>query len=225
MSGLIDTTEMYLRTIAELVEQDIAPMRARIAERLEQTTPTVSQTVARMERDGLLTLSDARTIELTDEGRASAVRVLRRHRLAECMLLDLGLPLERVHDEACRWEHVMSDEVERLLLERLDHPRESPYGCPIPWLDELGAQPARPFLEGVVPLADAVAEGRCEVTVTRLSEDAQRFADDLALLLRAGVRPGATLRLAPGDPLVAVTTEAGSIAISQALAEAVFVQR
>ena len=54
MSGLIDTTEMYLRTILELEEEGVVPMRARIAERLDHSGPTVSQTVARMERDGLV---------------------------------------------------------------------------------------------------------------------------------------------------------------------------
>ena len=69
MSGLIDTTEMYLRTILELEEEGVVPMRARIAERLDQSGPTVSQTVARMERDGLVSVATDRHLELTDEGR------------------------------------------------------------------------------------------------------------------------------------------------------------
>lgn len=69
MSGLIDTTEMYLRTILELEEEGVVPMRARIAERLDQSGPTVSQTVARMERDGLVSVASDRHLELTDEGR------------------------------------------------------------------------------------------------------------------------------------------------------------
>ena len=68
VSDLIDTTEMYLRTIYELDEEGIVPLRARIAERLHQSGPTVSQTVARMERDGLLTVEGDRHLELTDEG-------------------------------------------------------------------------------------------------------------------------------------------------------------
>ena len=71
VSDLIDTTEMYLRTIYELVEEGIVPLRARIAERLHQSGPTVSQTVARMERDGLLTVEGDRHLELTDEGSRS----------------------------------------------------------------------------------------------------------------------------------------------------------
>ena len=123
MSDLIDTTEMYLRTIFELEEEGVVPMRARIAERLAQSGPTVSQTVARMERDGLVTVEGDRHLELTAKGRAHAIRVMRKHRLAECLLVEvIGLDWENVHAEACRWEHVMSDAVERRLLELLDHP-------------------------------------------------------------------------------------------------------
>src|ERR1700753_3940388 len=80
--GLIDTTEMYLRTIFELEEEDIPPLRARIAERLSQSGPTVSQTVARMERDGLVRVEGDRHLSLTDAGRELAVGVMRKHRLA-----------------------------------------------------------------------------------------------------------------------------------------------
>ena len=114
MSDLIDTTEMYLRTIYELEEEGIVPLRARIAERLHQSGPTVSQTVARMERDNLVHVQGDRHLEPTDEGRARATRVMRKHRLAERLLIDvIGLDWELVHDEACRWEHVISEDVER----------------------------------------------------------------------------------------------------------------
>ena len=83
VNDLIDTTEMYLRTIFELEEEGIVPLRARIAERLNQSGPTVSQTVARMQRDGLLVVSDDRHLELTDLGRDRAIAVMRKHRLAE----------------------------------------------------------------------------------------------------------------------------------------------
>ena len=149
VSDLIDTTEMYLRTIYELVEEGIVPLRARIAERLHQSGPTVSQTVARMERDGLLTVEGDRHLELTDEGLRLATRVMRKHRLAERLLTDvIGLDWELVHAEACRWEHVMSETVERRLLELLDHPTESPYGNPIPGLDELGETERRRGVHG-----------------------------------------------------------------------------
>ena len=74
MNDLVDTTEMYLRTIYDLEEEGVTPLRARIAERLEQSGPTVSQTVSRMERDGLLHVAGDRHLELTDKGRALADR-------------------------------------------------------------------------------------------------------------------------------------------------------
>lgn len=144
MTDLIDTTEMYLRTILELEEENIIPLRARISERLSHSGPTVSQTVGRMERDGLVVVSGDRHLELTSDGRRKAIHVMRKHRLAERLLHDvIKLDWEFVHEEACRWEHVMSEQVERRLLEMLDHLTESPYGNPIPGLDELGDSPPR----------------------------------------------------------------------------------
>src|SRR4051795_5285879 len=135
---LVDTTEMYLRTILELEEEGVPPLRARIAERLHQSGPTVSQTVARMERDGLLTVEGDRHLVLTEHGRSSAVAVMRKHRLAELLLVNvIGMPYEEAHDEACRWEHVMSDSVEKKVYELLNKPTRSPYGNPIPGLDVL----------------------------------------------------------------------------------------
>ncbi len=154
MRDLVDTTEMYLRTIYELEEEGITPLRARIVERLEQSGPTVSQTVARMERDELLKVLPDRSLQLTEEGRQRATSVMRKHRLAERLLTDvLKLDIHKVHDEACRWEHVMSDEVERRVLAVLDHPTHSPFGNPIPGIEELGvdAEPA-PEAEGIRPI-------------------------------------------------------------------------
>jgi DtxR family Mn-dependent transcriptional regulator len=160
VSDLIDTTEMYLKTVYELEEERVVPLRARIAERLGHSGPTVSQTVARMERDGLLLLSGTRQIELTDAGRRRATEVMRKHRLAERLLTDVvGLEWAYVHDEACRWEHVMSERVERRLLELLDHPHVDPYGNPIPGLDALtGGEEVMAPREEVRSLADVAAE-------------------------------------------------------------------
>ena len=130
---------MYLRTVFELEEEGIVPLRARIAERLSQSGPTVSQTVARMERDGLVRVEGDRQLALTEDGRDQAMRVMRKHRLAECLLVSvIGLPWEEVHIEACRWEHVISDNVERRLVELLGYPVRCPHGNVIPGLAELG---------------------------------------------------------------------------------------
>ena len=197
MSDLIDTTEMYLRTIFELQEEGVTPLRARIAERLGQSGPTVSQTVARMERDGLVTVAGDRHLELTSLGLEAAIRVMRKHRLAECLLVDLiGLPLEEVHTEACRWEHVISESVEVRLLEVLGHPVTSPFGNPIPGLDRLvpgGAASPLPSSTEMM-LADVVTDQARTVVVRRIGEAAHAEADVVIALRRAGVQPGASVR-------------------------------
>ncbi|MER5204929.1 metal-dependent transcriptional regulator [Streptomyces sp. NPDC002825] len=216
MSGLIDTTEMYLRTILELEEEGVVPMRARIAERLDQSGPTVSQTVARMERDGLVAVASDRHLELTEEGRRLATRVMRKHRLAECLLVDvIGLEWEQVHAEACRWEHVMSEAVERRVLELLRHPTESPYGNPIPGLEELGEKAeAEAFLDdSMVSLADLDASGGKTVIVRRIGEPIQTDAQLMYTLRRAGVQPGSVVSVSesPGGVLVGSSGEAAEL--------------
>ncbi|WP_295821799.1 metal-dependent transcriptional regulator [uncultured Microbacterium sp.] len=194
MTDLIDTTEMYLRTILELEEEKIVPLRARISERLGHSGPTVSQTVGRMERDGLVVVSEDRRLELTDDGRQKAVDVMRKHRLAERLLSDvIGLDWAYVHDEACRWEHVMSEQVERRLVELLGHPTESPYGNPIPGLDQLGDASSVTFDDGVVGLVRRLTDagGPISGTVRRLAEPAQVDPELLQQLKAAGVLPGA----------------------------------
>ena len=213
MSDLIDTTEMYLRTIYELAEEGIVPLRARIAERLGHSGPTVSQTVARMERDGLVVVSGDRHLELTPDGHAKAMRVMRKHRLAERLLTDvIGLEWEYVHDEACRWEHVMSDRVEKRLLDLLDRPTHSPYGNPIPGLGELGDErPEQGFLEGVVSLSvvsGLLSDGESRTAqVARLGEPLQTDVVLLARLAAAGVVPGGTVVLTATGQDVAVTAD------------------
>ncbi|MFE7844242.1 metal-dependent transcriptional regulator [Microbacterium sp. NPDC057407] len=195
MTDLIDTTEMYLRTILELEEENIVPLRARISERLGHSGPTVSQTIGRMERDGLVVVTEDRSLQLTDDGRQKAVDVMRKHRLAERLLSDvIGLDWAYVHEEACRWEHVMSEQVERRLVELLGHPTESPYGNPIPGLDQLGDVPATQFEQGVVGLVRRLNEAGEPIsgTVRRLAEPAQVDPELLQQLKGAGVVPGAT---------------------------------
>ena len=210
MTDLVDTTEMYLRTILDLEEEAIVPLRARISERLGHSGPTVSQTIARMERDGLVRVEGDRHLQLTDLGRSRAMHVMRKHRLAERLLADvIGLDWAYVHDEACRWEHVMSEQVERRLLELLGHPTESPYGNPIPGLEELGGQPAAPFLEGVVNVVDLVSERSAPVTATirRLAEPVQFEPELLSQLQAAGAVPGARASFSPLDSYVLVEVE------------------
>ena len=230
MTDLIDTTEMYLRTILDLEEENIVPLRARISERLGHSGPTVSQTVARMERDGLVVVSGDRHLELTPEGRSKAVHVMRKHRLAERLLADvIGLDWEYVHDEACRWEHVMSEQVERRLIELLGRPRESPYGNPIPGLEELGLPAADPFMAGVVRVLDAVSASGARVrgVVRRLGEPVQFDPELLGQLKQAGVMPGAMAVFSNSGPFVFVEVEGvdGGLELPSEVAGHIFIAK
>jgi DtxR family Mn-dependent transcriptional regulator len=225
VSDLIDTTEMYLRTIYELVEEGIVPLRARIAERLHQSGPTVSQTVARMERDGLVTVEGDRHLELTEQGMDLATRVMRKHRLAERLLVDvIGLDWELVHAEACRWEHVMSESVERRLLELLDHPTESPYGNPIPGLAELGQDShGEEFMAGVSALSEVAGPERKRVLVRRISEEMQKDEDLMGVLRRIGAQPGEAVAVVATDEGVMLGSGGETAEIIAEAADHIFV--
>ncbi|WP_353510257.1 iron dependent repressor, metal binding and dimerization domain protein [Intrasporangium sp.] len=224
MTDLIDTTEMYLRTIFELEEEGIVPLRARIAERLGHSGPTVSQTVARMERDGLVSVSGDRHLELSDEGRLLATRVMRKHRLAERLLVDvIGLEWEYAHDEACRWEHVMSEKVERKILRLIKDGRESPYGNPIPGLEELGLDVSGEFLTGLVALSEAAGAAPVTVTIRRIGEPVQVEPDALALLTSAGLMPGQRVSVTREDGRVMVSPEGSDQSAGVALPDDVAV--
>jgi DtxR family transcriptional regulator, Mn-dependent transcriptional regulator len=198
--------------VFELEEEGIVPLRARIAERLSQSGPTVSQTVARMERDGLVRVEGDRQLALTESGRNQAVRVMRKHRLAECLLVSvIGLPWEEVHIEACRWEHVISDNVERRLVELLDYPVRCPHGNVIPGLAELGVPDdatkradAATNEPDIAMTAVAVLRGE-QVMVSRISEQVQSDADLMLRLKNIGIQPGREVTLAASDHGVRVT--------------------
>ena len=210
MSELIDTTEMYLKTVYELEEDGVPPLRARIVERLDHSGPTVSQTVARMERDGLIKVADDRSLQLTEEGRRRATEVIRKHRLAERLLLDvIGMDRRLVHEEACRWEHVMSEQVEERLAIILDDVSADPFGNPIP---PQTAEHPRPSADEVS--VDRIA-GRETATavVSRIGEPIQADTGLIAALEDAAIAAGAQVELrisaggvrlvgASGDPVV-----------------------
>src|SRR3954471_17792287 len=225
-SDLIDTTEMYLRTVYELEEEGVTPLRARIAERLGQSGPTVSQTVARMERDGLLHVADDRHLELTDAGRHEAIGVMRKHRLAERLLADvIGLDWEDLHIEACRWEHVMSEKVERRILALLDKPLVCPHGNPIPGLDQLGLPFATDQSGPLLSLSEAVAEAPSEVVISRISEQLQPDAGLMHRLDEAGMRPGHRVHVTGGPQGVEVWPEGGEhVNFDRVVADHVFVR-
>lgn len=230
MNDLVDTTEMYLRTIYDLEEEGVVPLRARIAERLEQSGPTVSQTVARMERDGLVRVAGDRHLELTEKGRNLAVSVMRKHRLAERLLVDvIGLPWEEVHAEACRWEHVMSEDVERRLVQVLDNPTVSPFGNPIPGLKHLGLDDSRAetMRSDLVRLTELPMGSSVAVVVRQLTEHVQGDAGLIGRLKEAGVVPSARVLVetgADGDVTIIVGGHE-NVELPHEMAQAVMVEK
>ncbi len=229
MSDLIDTTEMYLRTVFELEEEGVVPMRARIAERLGHSGPTVSQTVARMERDGLLQLDDGRRITLSSDGWQKATHVMRKHRLAERLLIDvIGLDWEYAHEEACRWEHVMSEQVEVRLLTLLDHPHHDPYGNPIPGLAELGETSPVPADPPLDQLMTVVGDTEQQVVLRRIGEPLQVDVELLGRFSEAGIRPGARVRVRrTGSDVVTLRAEGSDLVldVDDSVARHLFIDR
>ena len=225
---LIDTAEMYLRTIYELLEEGIVPMRARIAERLEQSNPTVSQTVARLERDGLLTVAaDDRHLELTEQGYDMAVAVMRKHRLAERLLTDvLGLDLADVHEEACRWEHVISDTVERRLLQMLQGPWVSPFGNPIPGIDALTGELADAAAPAAgVTIRSLAASGVRTARVVRIAEFVQHDEQACSSVIGLGLLPGREIGLALDGDSVVVSVDGAQSTLAPLAASGVWAER
>src|SRR6478672_3357704 len=133
MAEMHDTTEEYLESILAIEEEGVVPMRARLVERLGLSAAAVSETVGRLSDHGYVELHGDRSLHLTDKGRRLATTVVRRHRLAERLLVDvIGLEWEKVHREADRWEHAISADVEAKLVLLLGDPATCPHGNPIP---------------------------------------------------------------------------------------------
>jgi DtxR family Mn-dependent transcriptional regulator len=138
----------------------------------------------------------------------------------------IGLDWAFVHEEACRWEHVMSEQVELRILELLGSPTESPYGNPIPGLEHLGGSAADAFLDGVISLTHAAAAGVRSGTIRRLAEPVQVDPDLLHQLHEAGVLPGAEARIRPepnGYVSVEIVGHAEGIDLPAEIAQHIYV--
>jgi DtxR family Mn-dependent transcriptional regulator len=172
--------EEYCEAIWELKEDDVDVIQARVAERLMVSRPAVSEMIKRMQAEGFVAL-EGTTINLTSKGVELAEQVVRRHRLAERLLTDiLGLPWADAHLEAGKWEHVISEPVERAINRVLDNPTTCPHGNPIP-----GSSYAPP---------ETVALSRLAVgapfTVSRIPEELEFTPGLLEFLEDAAVQPG-----------------------------------
>jgi DtxR family Mn-dependent transcriptional regulator len=207
-----DTTEEYLETIFEIEEEGIVPIRARLVERLRLSAPAVSDTVNRLVEQGNVELLDNKRLRLTPKGRAIARSIVRRHRLAERLLVDvIGLEWEKAHREADRWEHAISAEVEEKLVALLGDPATCPHGNPIP-----GS--ARTVDRSGSMLLSEAGEG--SVVVSRISERLEMDDDALTLIAEAHLIPGSEAMVVGRDALgnVSVKTEAGDQVVPAAVA-------
>jgi DtxR family Mn-dependent transcriptional regulator len=211
-----DTTEEYLETILELEEEGTRPLRARLVERLGVSAPAVSETVNRLSQAGYTELQEDHTIRLTPKGRRLATTVVRRHRLAERLLVDvIGLEWEKVHREADRWEHAISADVEEKLVELLGDPATCPHGNPIPGSKHKGnSTPTRPLSRAVPG----------PVTVQRVNERLETDDDGIGLLATARMTPGhAATVVAIADDGVVVDTETGRHTVPSRVADNLYV--
>jgi DtxR family Mn-dependent transcriptional regulator len=218
MDGHHPAVEQYLETVLELEEAGIVPMRARIVERLGVSAPAVSETVKRLEREGYLTLDADRVLHLTDTGRAYATSMLRKHRLAEVLLVEvLKVPWPQVHEEACRLEHAISDSLEQHLVALLDDPGTCPHGSPIPGSRNAPAEaPALHKLSSVAP------GGSC--VVRRIDEHLQTLVPRMQELEAAGLMPGAALLVSEsGDGQVQVQVSGRTVELDTSVAAEVYV--
>jgi DtxR family Mn-dependent transcriptional regulator len=216
MAEMHDTTEEYLETILSIEEEGIVPMRARLVERLGLSAAAVSETVSRLEEQGWVTLGGDRSLQLTEKGRGLATTVIRRHRLAERLLVDvIGLEWEKVHAEAARWEHAISSDVEEKLVLLLGDPATCPHGNPIPGTKR------KARTEPTISLGQAEAG---PVTVTRVSERLELSDDALQMIANARLIPGANATvLGRDDDGVRVKTTTGEHVVPDAVAGQLFV--
>ena len=218
MAEMHDATEEYLESILEIEEEGVTPIRARLVERLGLSAAAVSEQVGRLVEQGYAELLDDRSVRLTEKGRALATSIVRRHRLAERLLVDvIGLEWEKAHREADRWEHAISADVEAKLVELLGDPATCPHGNPIP--GSRSRQDAAP----TVALSQA-APGR--VRVTRISEKIELDDDALAFLADASLIPGSTAAVVRVDADgVVVESDAGERVVPTDVARMTFVAR
>ena len=213
--GFHPPLEEYLEAIHELGEEGIIVIQARLAERLGHSAPAVSEMIRRLREEGYVEVK-GRSLVLTARGRSKAESVVRKHRLAERLLTDIiGLPWDKAHLEAGRWEHVISDEVEALLVKRLGNPTTCPHGNPIPGS---GAKAPETVVLADSGLGDHVRLER----VTELVELDQSL---LAYLSTHGFVPGVEATVSSRAPDGTLTLDLGgaTIALGPSLAQQLFV--
>ncbi len=208
----------YLEALYEIEEEGFPMVQAEIARWMGVSRPSVSEHVKRLIGDGLLT-ADGRTLAFTDDGRRVAIALVRRHRLAEHLLIDvIGLPWHQAHQEAEVWERVISAQVEERLVEILGDPGACPHGNPIPGSSH------EVDVTSLVALKDV--ESGTTVTLRRLTEDLELELDVMRFLEESGLMPGASVAVdgVGPDGSMSLTVQARTVALGAELADNLWVE-
>lgn len=201
--GFHPPVEEYLEAMYELEEAGVPVIRARLAERLGHAAPSVTEMVRRLVEAGYV-VAAGRKLSMTDAGRSRAESVVRKHRLAERLLTDvIGLEWHKIHREAGRWEHVISDDVEARLIEILDNPGTCPHGNPIPGGPK--------DLRQLTPLNEVHVGST--VRLERVSETIEMEYDSLAYLDEHGFRPGSEAKVKKVGPDGSVVLDVGGATV------------
>lgn len=207
--------EEYLESIYKLQSRGTRVIGARLAEDLGVSAPTVTEMLRRLRQEGFVVLGGDKEVVLTQKGRDAAEVLIRRHRLSERLLTDiLGMPWSQAHDEACKFEHVISPEVEARLARTLDYPTTCPHGNPIPGMDGEA--------ERLTRLSD-LAQGTRGVVRCVEAEDEQL----LAYVEGLGLLPGREVEVvgfAPMDGPVEVRVEGRSVFVALAATERLLIK-
>ena len=206
--------EEYLESIYKIEARGIRVIGARLAEDLGVSPPTVTEMLRRLRLEGFVIVSPQKEVRLTASGRETAEVLIRRHRLSERLLTDiLGMPWSQAHEEACKFEHVISPQVEARLARALDYPSTCPHGNPIPGSPGKGELLVR---LSATPIG-ARAVLRC---VEAEDEELLSYVEQLGLL------PGANLVIKAFAPLsgpVEVEIDGASVFVGLAAAERLLV--
>ncbi len=216
MDKLSTTIEDYLSLIYVLERDNMPVVGAHLAEILAVSAPTVTNTLKRMVRDGLVVM-DARGTRLTKQGLESARTVVRRHMLTEWMMVR-RLPWSRLHGEAHNLEHAISAETEAALLEELGHPQTCPHGNPLP-----GAERS---VSAWIPLTQLSPGDR--VIIRRIHELAEHNSELMAFLEKNAIITGVGVVVAevlPFNQTVRLNVGGKDVTLGFAAARYVYVEK
>ena len=209
------TIEDYLSLIYVIERDDEPVVGARLAEILGVTPPTVTNTLKRMVRDGLLTMDDNGT-HLTETGWQNARRIMRRHVLMEWMMVRM-LPWSKLHSEAHNLEHAISETAENALDEELGHPKTCPHGNPLPGYEDA--------VKDWIPLTQIPA-GK-NLIIRRVHELAEENDDLLLFLEEKGVlinKPAVLSECLPINQTLTIDIDTGPITLGFAVAKYIFAE-